>query len=88
MSEPWSMHKPHKWLDNLENSITDDMIHDITTHYAVNEVSELSDDQIMNLEEYIFELEEMHGMELFRMCIRNVINIWEDSKNEHDSHSE
>jgi len=78
MIDGWRITKPHKWMENLENSITDDIWYDIREHFGVEEITDLGDDQIAEIQEYLSEIEDDDYLMIFQIAIRNIINWWEN----------
>lgn len=78
MSEGWCITKPYKWMENLENSITDDIWEDIRSHFGVEEITDLGDDQIAEIQDFLDKIEDDNYLMIFSMAIRNIINWWEN----------
>lgn len=76
--EPWRMHKLHKWMGNLEDSITDDVWDDIRTHFGVEDITDLGDDHIAEIQEFLDEIDDDAYLMIFQIAIRNIINWWEN----------
>ena len=76
--EPWRLNKLHKWMNNLESSITDDVWNDIQEHFNVEEITDLGDDQIDEIRSFLSEIEDDNYLMIFTMAIQNIINWWEN----------
>jgi len=76
--QQWRLEKLHKWMENLENSITDDVWNDIREHFGVEEITDLGDDQIAEIQEFLDEIEDDQYLMIFSMAIQSIINWWEN----------
>jgi hypothetical protein len=77
MSFEWN--RIHKWEENHERSITEDVEEFICEHYGVESIEELTQDQIEELEIFRSELNEYSVMQI---GFSNVINNWEFAQDE------
>ena len=77
MSFEWN--RIHKWEENHERSITEDVEEFICEHYGVESIEELTQDQIAELEIFRSELNEYSVMQI---GFSNVINNWEFAQDE------
>lgn len=72
----------HKWEENIERDVTDGVEEQICEHYGVDDVLELTKEQIAEVvafrEEYVSEYSPMNW------GFGNVINRWEDENWEED----
>ena len=69
----------HKWEENHERNITEDVEEHICEHYGIESIEELTQDQIEELETYRSDLNEYSIMQI---GFSNVINNWENAQNE------
>jgi hypothetical protein len=74
--------KIHKWAENIENTLTEWAEEQIQEHYGVDEMSELTEDQINEIQEFVDNAEDM-WYDWVCIGFRNVINWWE-TENEYD----
>ena len=77
MSFEWN--RIHKWEENHERNITEDVEEYICEHYGIESIEELTQDQINELEVYRGELNEYSVMQI---GFSNVINNWEYAQDE------
>ena len=80
----FEINRAHKWMENIENDITGQLELDIAAHYGVEELSELSEDNIAELDAYADELSEDGYLSIFGMCIRNITSWWENENYDDD----
>ena len=64
----------HKWEENYERDITDDVRTQICDHYGVEEIIELTEDQINEVQAYREELSEYSVMQ---WGFSNIYAEWE-----------
>ena len=72
MALVWNRH--HKWEENIEREVTDGLIELIQEQYGVDEVSELSEDQINEVMAFRDELSEYSPLQ---WAFSNVYSYWE-----------
>ena len=77
MSFEWN--RIHKWEENHERSITEDVEEYICEYYDTESIEELTKDQIEELEVFRSELNEYSVMQI---GFSNVINNWEYAQDE------
>ena len=77
MSFEWN--RIHKWEENYERSITEDVEEYICEYYSVESIEDLTQDQIEELEVFRSELNEYSVMQI---GFSNVINNWEFAQDE------
>ena len=77
MSFEWN--RIHKWEENHERNITEDVEEFICENYGVESIEELTKDQIEELEAFRSELNEYSVMQI---GFSNVINNWEYAQDE------
>ena len=77
MSFEWN--RIHKWEENHERNITEDVEEFICEHYGVESIEELTQDQIEELEVFRSELNEYSVMQI---GFSNIINNWEFAQDE------
>ena len=66
--------RSHKWEENIEHEVTDGLRELIYEQYGVDEVSELTEDQIDEVMAYRDELSEYSPLQ---WAFSNVYNEWE-----------
>jgi len=66
--------RSHKWEENIEREVTDGLCELIYEQYGVDEVSELTEDQIDEVMAYRDELSEYSPLQ---WAFSNVYNEWE-----------
>jgi hypothetical protein len=64
----------HKWEENYERDITDDVRTQICEHYGVEEVTELTEEQINEVQVFRDELNEYSVMQ---WGFSNIYSEWE-----------
>ena len=69
----------HKWEENHERNITEDVEEYICEHYGIESIEELTQEQIDEIEKYRGELNEYSVMQI---GFSNVINNWEYAQDE------
>lgn len=84
MTDTYRVAKPYKWIENIEREVTDNLWEDISEHFGVEEISELTKDNIEELEAYHTEMQEDGYLDLISMGIRNIINWWEIESDDND----
>ena len=72
MSFEWN--RMYKWEENHERNITEDVFEYVLEHYGVEEVEELTQEQINEVQAYRDELNEYSIMQI---GFSNLINQWE-----------
>jgi len=77
MSFEWN--RIHKWEENHERNITEDVEEYICENYGIESIEELTQDQIEELEVFRSELNEYSVMQI---GFSNVINNWEFAQDE------
>ena len=76
--EKFTIHKIHKLEDYLEQIATDWMTNAVTDHFEV-EIEELSQEQILEVQEFCDEAEELrYGYGTVAAGLRAVIYQWEE----------
>lgn len=71
--------KIHKWAENIEHTLTEWAESEIQEFYGVDEMSELTEEQINEIQEFVDEAEESWYN---WVCVgfRNVISWWENER--------
>lgn len=69
----------HKWEENHERNITEDVEEYICEHYGIESIEELTQEQIEEVEAYRSELNEYSVMQI---GFSNVLNNWEYAQDE------
>ena len=77
MSFEWN--RIHKWAENHERNITDDVYEYVCEHYGIDNVEELDGDQLAEIEAY---REELHDYSVMQIGFSNLIShvdtvLWE-----------
>lgn len=83
MSDKFTVHKPHKMLDWLENEVTEWAYGLVQEHFGVDSPDELSREQIDEVVEQWDELTEYSGGDWLALGMRNVISVWENENDEY-----
>ena len=65
----------HKWEENHERSITDDVFEYVCEAYGVSEVSELTEEQITEIE--AFRNTEISEYSVMQIGFSNLLSEWE-----------
>ena len=82
--EKFEVVKPYKWMENIEREVTDNLWEDISAHFGVEEITELTEDQVQELEDYWDEIEDDRYLSMISMGVRNIISWWENEANVDD----
>jgi len=72
MSFDWP--RIHKWEERIESDVTDSVYEYVMEHYGVDEITELTEEQIKEVEDFRDELNEYSPMQ---WGFSNLINHWE-----------
>ena len=72
MSFDWP--RIHKWEERIESDVTDSVYEYVMEHYGVDEIVELTEEQIKEVENFRDELNEYSPMQ---WGFSNLINHWE-----------
>lgn len=72
MSFDWP--RIHKWEERIESDVTDSVYEYVMEHYGVDEITELTEEQIKEVENFRDELNEYSPMQ---WGFSNLINHWE-----------
>lgn len=72
MSFEWP--RIHKWEERIESDVTDSVYEYVMEHYGVDEITELTEEQIKEVEDFRDELNEYSPMQ---WGFSNLINHWE-----------
>ena len=75
MSFEWN--RIHKWEENHERSITDDVLEYVCETYGVSEVGELTEEQIAEIEE--FRNTEISEYSVMQIGFSNLLSDWDYS---------
>ena len=73
MSFEWN--RIHKWEENHERSITDDVFEYVCEAYGVSEVGELTEEQIAEIEE--FRNTEISEYSVMQIGFSNLLSDWD-----------
>jgi len=65
----------HKWEENIEREVTDAVYEYVCEYYEVDDISELSEEQIAQVEGY--RDHELHEFSVLQIGFSNIINNWE-----------
>ena len=74
--------KLHKWTQNIENTLTEWATETVEEYYGIEDVSELTAEQIKEIQEFVDRSTEP-WYSYTMIGFMNIINMWEDS-NEYD----
>ena len=77
MSFDWP--RIHKWEERIESDVTDSVYEYVMEHYGVDEIVELTEEQIKEVENFRDELNEYSTMQ---WGFSNLINHWESENEE------
>lgn len=77
MSEPFEIGRPYKYMEVLENEYTDHFYTEVLNHYGVDQITELTEQQIDEVQAEADKLEDGYTS-FISMCLRNVVNSWEN----------
>ena len=77
MSFEWN--RIHKWEENIERNVTDSVYEYVCEHYSIDDVEELTEEQLAEVEAFRDELNEYSLMQIgFSNLINHVESIhWE-----------
>jgi hypothetical protein len=78
MSFEWN--RIHKWEENIERDVTDAVYERVTEHYGVEEIEELTAEQVQELE--LYRNESLNEYSVMQIGFSNLINHWEDANYE------
>lgn len=78
MSFEWN--RIHKWEENIERDVTDAVYERVTEHYGVEEIEELTSEQVQELE--LYRNESLNEYSVMQIGFSNLINHWEDANYE------
>ena len=70
----------HKWEDNHERNITDDVLEYVLEAYGVSEVGELTEEQIAEIEE--FRNTEISEYSVMQIGFSNLLSDWDFANEE------
>ena len=73
MSFEWN--RIHKWEDNIEREVTDGVFEYVCEYYEVDDVNDLTKDQLLDIIEFREDLNEYSPMQI---GFSNLINHMED----------
>lgn len=65
----------HKWEENIEREVTDELWSYVCDYYGVDEISELSEEQIQEVEYY--RDNDLNEYSPLQIGFSNIINNWE-----------
>ena len=77
MSEPFEIGRPYKYMEVLEHEYTDHFYTEVLNHYGVDLITELTEQQIDEVQAEADKLEDGYTS-FISMCLRNVVNSWEN----------
>jgi len=75
--EPFGVPKIHKWAENIEGMLTEWSYEAVYAHFSVDDVSELTLEQIQEVEDFVAESEES-WYDYVLMGFKNIVNEWEN----------
>lgn len=65
----------HKWEENIEREVTDELWSYVCEHYGVEEIADLSEEQIQEVEAY--RDNDLSEYSPLQIGFSNIINHWE-----------
>ena len=65
----------HKWEENIEREVTDAVYEYVCEYYKVDDISELTEEQIAQVEGY--RDHELNEFSVLQIGFSNIINHWE-----------
>ncbi|MDA7701843.1 hypothetical protein N8864_05325 [Gammaproteobacteria bacterium] len=78
IDETYKLGRPYKWIENIEREVTDELWEDIKGFFGVEEVTDLTEDNINEIQAYRDEIEDDGYLDILRMGLGNIINWWEN----------
>ena len=66
----------HKWEENYERDITDDVIEQVLDHYSVDEIWDLTEEQIIEIEN--FRNNDLNEYSVMQIGFSNLLNQLDD----------
>ena len=78
MSFEWN--RIHKWEDDIETQVTDSVYEYVCEFYGVEEIEELTAEQVQELE--LYRNESLNEYSVMQIGFSNLINHWEDANYE------
>lgn len=81
MSFEW--HRIHKWEDRYEQDIVDDVVSYITEYYGVDEISDLSQEQIDEIED--FKENHLNEYSVMQWGFSWVMSTWDSEQFEEEN---
>jgi len=81
--EPFGVPKIHKWAENIEHILNEWSYDTVYEHFGVDEVSELTVEQIQEIEDFVEESGESWYDHVL-IGFKNVISEWENENNDND----
>tara|TARA_B100001057_G_C22781696_1_gene923913 strand:+ start:73 stop:330 length:258 start_codon:yes stop_codon:yes gene_type:complete len=74
-------HRIHKWEDNIESQVTDSVYEYVLEYYGVEEITDLTQEQIEEISGFREELNDYSPMQ---WGFSNLVNNWENEQYEDD----
>lgn len=68
--------KMYKWEENIERTIIDDVTEYVCEHYGIDEVEDLTQEQVNEIEKFC---NEYNWEFLMAPGFRYILNLWEDA---------
>jgi len=78
MSFDWN--RIHKWEDNIESQVTDSVYDYVTEYYGVDEIGELTEEQINEIA--TFREETLSDYSVMQVGFSNLMHQWDDENYE------
>ena len=78
MSENYFWPRPHKAEEYYENQISEQVWEQITEHFGVNEIVDITPEQIEEIEEW--REENLSEYSVLQVGFSNFINLWESER--------
>lgn len=76
MSEPYTWNRPHKAEEWYERQICDQVWEQIMEHFGVDEILEITEDQIKEIEEW--REENLYEHSVLQVGFSNFMQMWEN----------
>jgi len=73
----------HKWEENIEREVTDELWSYVCEHYGVEEIADLSEEQIQEVEAY--RDNDLSEYSPLQIGFSNIINHWESESWEREN---
>ena len=82
MSE-FDVPKLHKWVDNIENTLTEWAMEEVQEHYSVDDTDDLTEEQWQELRDWVDNKYDT-SYDWIVIGFNNILLAWENANYEHD----